>query len=671
MLATILNILVVASSATALGLPPEVASPSTAEPALEPVAADDEIVYQPDFFASSRPSTALDMVRLVPGFSVQGGSFGRGMEGSATNVLIDGQQVPGKGEGVSVALMRIPAASVVKIVRLRGAQPGIDMGGYTEVLNIIVAAASQASGVVGLSTSRMPGGDSRSLEVSGSRGRPGRSLSGSVSLSESDSGGTSQFSRDGQTPESVESLGQSSSRTGNAATDQKLGVDTTLRGDVSYGETTSSGAYTRSSAGQATLEVDSVADATNHRISGRIDHKVRDDLSAAIDAVSSASERTRRSDARSSNGTSSFAEAGESSESAISLALHWTPKGVWQFDAGIDYAVNEIASISALGVNGVVVPLPGSDIEVSERRFGAMARAAWSPAGVWSANAALRVNRARIVGGGALDDSRSLSEIKPELNVQGKIGDKTSLDIRLSREIDQLDFGAFMASAQLENETVTAGNPQIDAERRWVVDVTLRHPFLEKGQVSLTANGRRIDNPTEVVRLPSGYDVVENIDSAVVASVSAQLTLPLDHFGMAGARIDLNGTLGNSRITDPTTGESRRLSGDARASWSVRFRHDLQGLPLSYGLNVSGWRSSPSYRPEEVSQFTSMPSASGFIAYHLRKNITLSAQFDRIGGRSFERLVYDGIRTSGALATRQVQEFAATTSANVSLRIEL
>ena len=47
------------------------------------------LVFTPDFFATQRPNTALDMVNRVPGFSVDDGSGARGFEGAVGNVLIN------------------------------------------------------------------------------------------------------------------------------------------------------------------------------------------------------------------------------------------------------------------------------------------------------------------------------------------------------------------------------------------------------------------------------------------------------------------------------------------------------------------------------------------------------------------------------------------------------
>ena len=48
--------------------------------------------YPASFFQENQPATALDMVRLLPGFRLQSGDSGiRGFSGTVGNVLIDGR----------------------------------------------------------------------------------------------------------------------------------------------------------------------------------------------------------------------------------------------------------------------------------------------------------------------------------------------------------------------------------------------------------------------------------------------------------------------------------------------------------------------------------------------------------------------------------------------------
>jgi hypothetical protein len=74
-------------------------------------------VYDAAFFAPSAPQTALDIARLVPGFSLDlGDTATRGFAGAAGNVVINGARPSSKAETLTDVLRNIPASRVVRVV---------------------------------------------------------------------------------------------------------------------------------------------------------------------------------------------------------------------------------------------------------------------------------------------------------------------------------------------------------------------------------------------------------------------------------------------------------------------------------------------------------------------------------------------------------------------------
>ena len=114
---------------------PVVAQTAAPDPAVQ----TGVLVFDPAFFADSRPDTALDMIARLPGFNFDGGnSETRGLAGTAGNVLIDGARPSTKSDGLGDILGRISAAGVARIELIRGGSPGIDMQGQAVVANVIL-----------------------------------------------------------------------------------------------------------------------------------------------------------------------------------------------------------------------------------------------------------------------------------------------------------------------------------------------------------------------------------------------------------------------------------------------------------------------------------------------------------------------------------------------------
>ena len=110
--------------------------------------------YPPAYFAAASPTTALDMIDRLPGFSFDRGGGVRGFGGGAGNVLIDGARPASKDDGLDDALKRIPASSVLRIDLIRGGAPGIDMQGKTIIANVILRTDRGAKLLLAASTTR-------------------------------------------------------------------------------------------------------------------------------------------------------------------------------------------------------------------------------------------------------------------------------------------------------------------------------------------------------------------------------------------------------------------------------------------------------------------------------------------------------------------------------------
>src|SRR5688500_11252085 len=80
--------------------------------------------YTPADFVRFAPKTALDMLRQVPGFTIQQpdpNDLRRGLGQAQTNVLINGQRFSGKSNDVVTEVGRIAADNVVRIEIIDGA----------------------------------------------------------------------------------------------------------------------------------------------------------------------------------------------------------------------------------------------------------------------------------------------------------------------------------------------------------------------------------------------------------------------------------------------------------------------------------------------------------------------------------------------------------------------
>ncbi len=82
----------------------------------------------------------------------------RGFEGSVGNILINNNRPASKNDAGTDVLERTPASQVDRIELIRGGAPGIDMQGYSVVVNVILKTAASRQSIVTWNNALFAGG---------------------------------------------------------------------------------------------------------------------------------------------------------------------------------------------------------------------------------------------------------------------------------------------------------------------------------------------------------------------------------------------------------------------------------------------------------------------------------------------------------------------------------
>src|SRR5262249_6668036 len=150
--------------------------------------------------------------------------------------------------------------------------------------------------------------------------------------------------------------------------------------------------------------------------------------------------------------------------------------------------------------------------------------------------------------------------------------------VRVEKEVGQLDFNSFVAAAQLNGSGVFAGNPNLVPQQNWAFEVAYDRHFWKDGIVSLTARHLVLTDVIDRAPVfdPSGvFDEPANIGGGSENDLVASFNLPFDRFGLKGVVVHGLGTWTFSQVTDPTTGEKRRISGQHPLNAELHFAQDL------------------------------------------------------------------------------------------------
>jgi outer membrane receptor protein involved in Fe transport len=288
-----------------------------------------------------------------------------------------------------------------------------------------------------------------------------------------------------------------------------------------------------------------------------------------------------------------------SGESIVRATVSWQPRAVLSIEAGGEGAFNFLEGRTAVSTNGVAVVLPNASLRVEERRAEGLATAVWKPSDRLSVEASVRAEVSKITSQGDTARSRSFFYGKPRLVIAYAPDAASQVRLRLQRQVGQLRFRDFVASAELTTGTLDAGNAELEPERSWIAEVALERRFWGKGAVVATFTHEAVQQVVDLIPI-AGRDAPGNIGDGRRDRINLALTVPLDRLGIAGGLITGQGNWKWSEVTDPVTGETRRISGEAPTGGRISFTQDVARLSSTWGLELLVGEGAVTYRINEI-----------------------------------------------------------------------
>ncbi|MBB4081973.1 TonB-dependent receptor plug domain-containing protein [Brevundimonas lenta] len=620
-------------------------------------------VFAPEAFADSAPRTAGDMLDRVPGFSViEADADVRGYSGALGNVLIDGARPASKRQDIGDMLDRIPAASVERIELIRGGAAGVDMGGYAVVANIVRRRIATSEGAAeGGLVAWTDGSTGFQGEAEYARTWDGQSLELTLKFEpelddETGDGVIDEFGPDGALEET-------------SRLDMHTRLETAEAGAawqraIGGGQFTATGALRREDMEARTRIEESGGDAEAVDESETFDEvefgvRYQRPVAERLTAEVMASQRLGWVDAQESsleNGDAErFAETSEAGESIVRVELVNERSDTLTVTAGLEGAFNFLESEARLEENGVPVDLPGSDVRIEERRAEASVGGSWKPSDRWLVEAGVRLETSQISQTGDTPLDRSFFYPKPRAAVTWNAGDSDRLRLSVSREIGQLDFGDFVASASLDQDVVSAGNAELEPDKTWRAALSWEHRFGSDAALTLTWTHDEIEDVVDRILIVTPTDVFDapgNIGDGRRDTLTAELSAPLDRLGLAGGHLRTWMEWRDSEVVDPVTGERRRISDEEPFEGWIELTQDIPSMGLNWGVSFDPLAEhSTEYRFDEVTRASEATSWSIHVEQRIGEHWRLRAEVADLFGREFieTREKYDGPRSTTPL----------------------
>jgi hypothetical protein len=622
--------------------------------------------YTPEDFARYAPRNALAMLVQVPGFVIREEIEERGLGQATGNVLVNAQRLSGKSNDVLGQLGRIPAANVVRIEILDGAT--LDIPGLSgQVANVVTR-----SGAISGSWQWRP--DFRSyytdpqltrgeVSVSGARGLFDYTVGLANQANHSGAGGpTDIFNADGSFRERREDAWTGENDrpqlSGQLVYHGPTGAIGNLNGSwqkvfydyVEDGTRTGPGLPDR----ERSVRVEQRG--YNYEIGGDYEFALGAGrlkligLDRFTRAPVSETVEVRFADGSPTLG-SRFTREGDEKERIGRAEYRWKRGGDWQLSA--EYALNQLDSAASLfELDGAgayrPVPLPGGTATVQEDRYEVMGTygRALAPTLTLQLSAGGEYSKLEQVGGGGL--VRSFTRPKGLVSLAWKATPALDLNLKLQRRVGQLDFYDFLASVDLNDNQVNAGNPDLVPPQTSELELGAVRDLGVYGNTSLRVYAQRIDDIVDTVPIGASGESPGNIDSATRYGVEWKGTFELAPWGWRGAKVNARAQWQESEVRDPLTGQDRPISDTLQDLAELGLRHDVPDTPWAWGADLSYEFHSRDYRLTEVGRFWEGPVWDSLFVEHkdfggmaVRFTVT-----NLLGARSmWDRAVYVDRRT--------------------------
>ena len=609
------------------------------------------LVFAPEFFVAQRPNTALDMVNRVPGFSIDDGSGARGFEGAVGNILINGNRPASKNDTGSNVLSRTPAAQVDHIELIRGGAPGIDMQGYAVVANAVLKSTSSRQSILTLNSVLFDGGHDvygGTYQFTAREGERSWGLTLSDGMGTSDSNGPGRTLRHDGTGALIrdeayanDGWGGSNSIRGNYAGPLAGGkIDATARYGLNDWHQ-----WSRQQSPVALRQSAYDQDSKNGELGLTWTRPIRpgwtletrmintfesfDNVSTGAETLNAAASPEQR-----------FTADGRSSESILRALVRNERSAALTIEAGGEVAYNMLDVRQAFTVGGAAVVLPSASVKVEETRGEAFSKATWRVNPKLTLEGGLRLESSTIKQSGDASQEKSFFFAKPRFLASWTPLAQTQLRFRFERELGQLDFNDFAASAELDDSTVYGGNVDLHPEQRWISELTYERRFWGEGIVSLGYRHDKIVDVIDRLPLPHGLSATGNIGNGTLDRLSANIVVPLDKLHIPGGRFTFKNDWNRTEVTDPTTGQKRAISDVRPTQANIGFQQDLTRLKIQWGINWLPLLGRSTYDPDQTNSWRGANYYETFVEYKPSTTLALRAQLNVWDDFTTRRVVY-------------------------------
>lgn len=652
------------------------------------------VIYDAIYFEQFNPVTLEDMIRNIPGgASVLSGGGGnnnnRGFGSNDVQILIGGRRMSGKANNMTTNLARIQAAQVERIELIRGNAQGLDIRNEGIIYNVIL---------------REGGGDSstRFIDV-GVTATHDMDLEPSVLVSYNANRGvlTSSFSYEYDTTPRHEKTNENvlepdrSPREFRALATERIRASHILTGTFGYefqgGTTLNLNAlYSDNEHTQYRLEDQYLIGPGSTLIPSAIEDgdirfenlnfEIGGDLEFDFGRIGRLKtifvlNRTENDDVimqdEIANGVttrlfSSIADYDEGETILRSTMTSNFGRHTWEY--GAEGAFNTLDRSFAFNAD----PLENAIVE--EDRYDIFVTYSIPLSGKLNLQAALTEELSTIYQNrDGLTNERDFQYLKPRLELRYDQTPSDQFRLLVERTVSQLNLNDFVASRNVNDDTINFGNSNLEPESTWTYTLGYERRFADDGgSLELEVLYQDVSDHIDKILIGTDDSGIGNIGSAQRLNVNVDLTTRFGFIGVPTAVLTFSYTYDDNEVSDPFTGEKRRTKNSTPHYFRVNYRHNVKNTNFAYGI-VAHRRTYRERQDVSLYELSKLQTHLNhvFAEYNFTENVKMRFQaahnLNR-DGRTFDRTIYDGNIANGVVDRIEHQYFIVVPDYVLSLQ---
>lgn len=653
-------------------------------------------IYDAIYFEQFNPITLEDMIRNIPGGTsvLRGGGGGgnnnnRGFGSNDLQILIDGRRMSGKANNMTTNLARVQAAQVERIELIRGNAEGLDIRNEGIIYNVILRDGGSDSSTrfveVGVTAiEEMDLEPSVLVSYNANRGVLTSSLSYQYDTRPRLEKTDENVLEPDRTPREFRALATERIRashilTGTFGYEFQGGTTLHLNALYSDNENTQDRLEDQYLIGPGSTLIPSAIEDGDIRFENQ-KFEIGGDLEFDVGRIGRLKtlfvlNRTENDDViiqdEIANGVttrlfSSIADYDEGETILRSTMTSNFGRHTWEY--GAEGAFNTLDRSFAF--NGD--PLENAIVE--EDRYDIFVTYSTTMSEKLSLQAALTEELSTIYQNReGLTNERDFQYLKPRLELRYDQTPSDQFRLLVERTVSQLNLNDFVASRNVDDDTINFGNPNLEPESTWTYSLGYERRFADDGgSLELEVLYQDISDHIDKILIGTDDSGIGNIGSARRLNFNVDLTTRFGFIGVPTAVLTFSYTYDDNEVTDPFTGEKRRIKNSTPHYFRLNYRHDVENTNFAYGI-VAHRRTYRERQDVSLYELSKLKTHLDYIfaEYNFTENVKMRFQAAHNlsrDGRTFDKAFYDGNIANGVVERIDHQYFIVVPDYVLSLQ---